>query len=216
MDKKRIALIGGGGHCKVVISILKKLDNFEIAGIVDNYEVETLINGIKVIGTDDDLKNIYKSGVHYALVTVGSVKDNTKRCRLFNMAREFGYKFPVITSPEAIVDKSVMVDEGTVIMSGCVINIDSFIGENCIINTGVIIEHDCKIENHCHIAPGVHISGEVNIGELSFLGIGATIIQGIKIGKNVTVGAGSVVIKDIPDNVIAVGNPAKIIKKQKI
>ena len=53
-------------------------------------------------------------------------------------------------------------------------------------------------------------------GELSFLGIGATIIQGIKIGKNVTVGAGSVVIKDIPDNVIAVGNPAKIIKKQKI
>jgi len=55
MDKKRIALIGGGGHCKVVISILKKLDNFEIAGIVDNYKVETLINGIKVIGTDDDL-----------------------------------------------------------------------------------------------------------------------------------------------------------------
>jgi len=215
MDKKKIVLIGGGGHCKVVISILKKLDNFEIAGIVDNYKVGTLISGTKVIGTDDDLKNIYKSGVHYGLVTVGSIKDNTKRYKLFNMAREFCYKFPVVISPEAVVDKSVRVDEGTVIMPGCIINIDSSIGKNCIINTGAIIEHDCKIGDHCHIAPGVHISGEVNIGELSFVGIGATIIQGIKIGKNVTIGAGSVVIKDIPDNVIAVGNPAKIIKSKK-
>ena len=214
MAKKNIVLIGGGGHCKVVISILKKLDNFEIAGIVDNYKSESFINGIKIIGTDDDLKDIYKSGIHNALITVGSIKDNAKRYRLFNMAREIGYKFPVIISPEAIVDESVKIDEGTVVMPGSIINIDSFIGKNCIINTGTIIEHDCKIGDYCHIAPGVHISGTVNIGELSFIGIGATIIQGIKIGKNVTIGAGSVVIKDISDNVIAVGNPAKIVKNK--
>jgi len=215
MIKKKIVLIGGGGHCKVVVSILKKLDNFEIVGIVDNYKAGSLISGIKIIGTDDDLEDIYKSGIHDALITVGSTKDNTKRYRLFNMAREIGYNFPIIISPEAIVDKSVRIDEGTVIMLGCIINIDSFIGKNCIVNTGAIIEHDCKIGNHCHIAPGVHISGEANIGELSFLGIGATIIQGIKIGKNVTIGAGSVVIKNILDNVIAVGNPVKIIKIKK-
>ena len=52
-------------------------------------------------------------------------------------------------------------------------------------------------------------------GELSFIGIGTTIIQGIKIGRNVTIGAGSVVIKDIPDNVMVVGNPAKILKNKK-
>jgi len=215
MAKKKIVLIGGGGHCKVVISMLNKLDEFEIVGIVDNYKVRSLISGIKIIGIDDDLKDIYKSGIRYALITVGSTKDNAKKYRLFNMAREIGYEFPVIISPEAIVDESVKIGEGTVIMPGSIINIDSSIGKNCIINTGAIIEHDCKIENHCHIAPGVHISGEANIGELSFLGIGATIIQGIKIGKNVTIGAGSVVIKDISDNVIAVGNPAKIVKSKK-
>jgi len=215
MAKKKIVLIGGGGHCKVVISILKKLDNFEIAGIVDNYKAASFISGIKIIGADDDLRDIYKNGIHDALITVGSTKDNIKRYRLFNMAREIGYKFPVIISPEAIVDESVRIDEGTVIMPGSIINIDSFIGKNCIINTGAIIEHDCKIGNHCHIAPGVHISGEAIAGELSFLGIGATIIQGIKIGKNVTIGAGSVVIKDIPENVISVGNPTKIISKKK-
>ena len=213
MAKKKIVLIGGGGHCKVVISILKKLDNFEIAGIVDNYKAGSLISGIKIIGTDDDLRDIYKSGIDNALITVGSTKDNTKRYRLFKMAREIGYEFPVIISPEAIVD-DVRIEEGTIVMPGSIINIDSSIGKNCIINTGSIIEHDCKIGNHCHIAPGVHISGVVNIGELSFIGIGATIIQGIKIGKNVTIGAGSVVIKDIPDNAFVVGNPGKVIKNK--
>ena len=215
MVKKKIVLIGGGGHCKVVTSTLKKLDNFEIVGIVDNYKEESFISRIKIIGTDNDLKDIYQNGTQYALITVGSVKDNTKRRKLFDMAKEIGFKFPTIISSEAIVDESVKIDEGTVIMQGSIINIDSSIGKNCIINTGAIIEHDCKIGNHCHVAPGVHISGEANTGELSFLGIGTTIIQGIKIGKNVTVGAGSVVIKDIPDNVIALGNPAKIIKSKK-
>jgi len=50
--------------------------------------------------------------------------------------------------------------------------------------------------------------------KLNFIDIGATIIQGITIGKSVTIGAGSVVIKDIPDNVIALGNPTKIIKNK--
>jgi len=215
MAKKKIILIGGGGHCKVVISILKKLDTFEIVSIVDNYKSESFISGIKIIGTDDDLKDIYKSGVHNALITVGSVKDNTKRYKLFNMVKEIGFKFPVIISHKAVVDESVKIEEGSVIMPGGIINIDSSIGKNCIINTSAIIEHDCAIGDHCHIAPGVHISGAVNIGKLSFIGIGAIIIQGIKIGKNVIIGAGSVVIKDIPDNVIAVGNPAKIIKSKK-
>jgi len=214
MAKKKIVLIGGGGHCKVVISILKKLDKFEIVGIVDNYKAEALISGIKIIGTDDDLRDIYKSGIHYALITVGSVKDNTKRYKLFNLVKKIGYKFPIIISPKAIVDKSVRIDEGTVIVPGSIINVDSSIGKNCVINTGSIIEHDCKIRDHCHIAPGVNISGGVEINNLSFLGIGTTILQGIKIGKNVTTGAGSVVTKDIPDNVIVIGNPVKIIKSK--
>jgi len=216
MAKKKIILIGGGGHCKVVISQLKKLAKFEIVGIVDNYKsIGNTVMDIKVIGEDEDLRNLYRKDVHYALITVGSIRDNTKRCKLFNMAKEVGYKFPVIISPTAMADESVKIGEGTVVMPGCVVNVDSSIGKNCIINTGAIIEHDCKIGNHCHIAPGAHLSGEVEIDDLSFIGIGSTIIQTIRIGKNVTVGAGSIVINDIQDNVAVVGNPAKIVKSKK-
>lgn len=216
MIKKKIILIGGGGHCKVVISQLEKLDKFEIAGIVDNYKpVGSSVMEVKVIGKDEDLENFYRKGIRCALIAVGSIKDNSKRHRLFDIAKRIGYEFPVIISPEAIVDESVKIDEGTLVMTGCIVNVDSFIGKDCIINTGAIIEHDCKIGNHCHIAPGVHLSGGVEIDDLSFVGIGSTIIQGIKIGRNVIVGAGSVVTNDIPDNAVVVGNPSRIIKTQK-
>ena len=212
MIKKKLILIGGGGHCKVVISILKKLKIFEIVGIIDNYKVESSIEGIKIIGIDNDLKDFFKSGIKNALITVGSIKNNSKRYKLFTLAKNVGYNFPIIVSPYAIVDSSVSIGEGTVIMPGGIINIDSSIGKNCIINTGSIIEHDCKIGDYCHIAPGAHISGSVEIGELSFIGIGSSIIQGVKVGKNVTIGAGSAVIKDVPDNAVVVGNSGKVIK----
>lgn len=215
LEHKKLILVGGGGHCKVVLSQIKKHKEFEVVGIVDNYKpIGSSINGVSIIGTDDDLKKFYEKGIKYALTTVGSIKDNSKRFKLYKMVKKIGFILPIIISTSSIIDETVNIDEGTVIMPNCVINVDSKIGKNCIINSGAIIEHDCIIGDHCHLAPGAHISGEVEIGELSFIGIGATIIQGIKIGNNVTIGAGSVVIDNLPDNVTVVGNPAKIIKEK--
>lgn len=137
MVKKKMILIGGGGHCKMVISQLRKLAEFEIVGIVDDYKpAESIVMGIKVVGEDEDVKNLYRRGVRYALITVGSVKDNIKRWKLFDMAKEIGYEFPVMISPTVTVDESVKIDEGTVIMSGCIVNVDLSFGKNCIINIG--------------------------------------------------------------------------------
>ncbi|MBO8132053.1 MAG: acetyltransferase [Candidatus Marinimicrobia bacterium] len=212
MKKPLLILIGGGGHCKVIISVLNKLKCFKIIGIVDNNSVGNSVEGVKVIGTDENLEYFRKKGITHALITIGSIRNNTKRLELFKISEKLRFKFPVIVSPEAIVDKTVEVGDGTVIMPGCVVNIDTTIGKNTIINTGAQVDHDCRIGDHCHIAPGAHISGGVEIGDLSFIGIGSTIIQGVRIGKNVIVGAGSVIIKDIPDNAVIVGNPGKRIK----
>ncbi|MGC9007037.1 MAG: acetyltransferase [Sulfurihydrogenibium sp.] len=212
---EKIILIGGGGHCKMVISQLTKIERFEIVGIVDNHKpVGSKVFGVEIIGKDEDLEKFYSSGIKYAFISVGSVKDNSKRQELFSLAKEIGYRFPVILSPQSIVDKSVHIEEGTIIMPGCIVNVESYIGKNCIINSGAIIEHGCKIGDHCHIASGANVAGEVEIGDLAFIGAGSVVIQGIRIGKNATVGAGSVVINDIPENVIAVGNPARIVKSK--
>jgi acetyltransferase-like isoleucine patch superfamily enzyme len=63
------------------------------------------------------------------------------------------------------------------------------------------------------MSPGVHVSGNCQIGDFCNIGTNATILPRVKLGNNVTIGAGAVVTKDIPDNCVAVGVPAKIIKQ---
>ena len=209
-SKPEIVLVGGGGHCKVVISIIKKLDTFNITGISDlkeNLGKEVL--GIMTKYTDDQLEELHDKGIKYALVTLGSVGNPDNRIRLFEMLKQIGFEIPVIISKNAIVDESVEIDEGTVIMPGVIINPGTKIGKNCIINTGAIIDHDCMIGDHVHIAPGVTLSGSVKVGMGSHIGTGASAIHGIEIGSRVIVGAGSVVVNTIQDNKKVMGVPAR-------
>ena len=100
-------------------------------------------------------------------------------------------------------------------MPKVVVNAAAIIGQHCIINTSAIVEHECVLEDFVHVSPNSTLCGNVKIGEGTHIGAGVTIIPGIKIGKWCTIGAGSVVVKDMPDNVVAVGNPAKVIKVHK-
>ena len=81
------------------------------------------------------------------------------------------------------------------------------------INRNSSIGHDCFIGKYTSINPSVSISGGVYVGERTQIGTGSKIINNIKIGDNVFIGAGSVVTKNIPDNVVAYGNPCKIIRE---
>ena len=62
-----------------------------------------------------------------------------------------------------------------------------------------------------HIAIQASVAGGVHIGDGALIGAGSVILPNIKIGKWATIGAGSVVTKDVPDNALVYGNPAKII-----
>jgi len=144
--KPDIVLVGGGGHCKVVISIIKKLDTFNITGISDlekNLGKEVL--GIETRYTDDELEVLHDKGIKCAFVSLGSVGDPDRRIRLFEVLKEIGFQIPVIISEDAIVDKSVEIGEGTVIMPGAIINPGAKIGKNSFVNTGAITTYTAGV-----------------------------------------------------------------------
>lgn len=210
---EKLLLIGGGGHCKVVISAIKLAGEYEIAGIIDLPEnIGKSLCEVPIIGDDSDLEKFSGQGIKYCIVTVGSVGDSSTRRKLYALSKNIGFIHANVIHPTAVIDKSVKMGEGNFFSAGVIINSDARLGNNCIVNTGAIIEHDCVIGDSVHIASGVVISGGVSIGSNSHIGTGTSIIQSIAIGKNVIIGAGSNVIKNIRNNVTALGNPCAIIK----
>lgn len=193
-------LIGGSGHAKVIMDCLEQ---GSVKGIFDdNKELQTL-NGVSVIHGYDPAFLPQEQ----VIVSIGS---NATRKKI---VQKIKHAFGKAIHRSAIISPSATIGEGTVVLHGSIIQADAQIGKHCIINTAATIDHDCKLGDYVHISPNATISGTVSIGEETWIGAGATVINNITIGKSCIIGAGSVVIKDIPDFCMAVGNPAKIIKK---
>jgi UDP-perosamine 4-acetyltransferase len=208
--KKKILLIGGGGHCPVIIEALRKSGRFSILGIVDPQKIPDNIFGIPAIGTDDDLPILFRTGCSHAVICVGSVGHPTIRIKLAQTLKKIGFSCPAIVHPSAIVATNVALGEGTFIAAGAIICPGVKIGNYAIVNTGAIVDHHCTLGDFVHIAPGVTLSGGVGIGRNSHIGTGSSVIENRTIGCDVLIGAGSVVVNDIADGQKAFGNPCII------
>lgn len=121
-----------------------------------------------------------------------------------------------VIHPKSIISKLANINNGLYIGPGSIISPYVFISDMVTINRGATIGHHTSIGTGCSINPGVNIGGLTTIGEYTTIGIGSNIFDRINIGSNTIIGAGSIVTKSIPDNVIAYGNPAKIIKENPI
>jgi len=210
MDK--IIVVGGGGHARVVISLLRKLNIYDIFGYVDKADKGN-VAGLKYLGNDDVLAElIKKDAISLAVIGVGSVNLDNKRANLYARLSKMGYSFPVIISPDAVVNKDVVIGEGTVVMDGVVLGIGTKVGEGCIINTHATIDHDCTIGNFVHIATGAILSGGIKVGNNSLIGVGTVVVQYKTIVSECLVGAGAVVTADCMESGTYLGVPARRIK----
>lgn len=195
-------LFGGSGHCKVVIDIIEAASEVKIESVIDHNPKSDFIFEIPIFNFNQ-IKNFEEK--HF-IVSIG---DNQKRKKVVSLINAIYLK---AIHPKSIVSRHSQILEGTVVMAAAIINSNTKIGKHCIINSGAIVEHDCVIDDFVHVSPNASIAGNVTIGEGTHIGIGATIIQGITIGKWAVIGAGAVIIENIPDNVVVVGVPGKIIK----
>lgn len=206
-----ILIIGGGGHAKVIISVLKKT-TFDISGYTDRQDKGSIL-GVPFLGCDSILSDFHRNYPESgAVIGLGKTDASGLRLALQHEIAALGFEFPVIVSPRAVVNEEVLLGEGTVVFDGVVVNSGSEIGRACILNTNSTVEHDCLLGDNVHIAPGVTLSGGVTIGNNTMIGTGATVIQSVSICEGCLVGAGSTVVKHITVPGTYVGSPAKRIR----
>jgi sugar O-acyltransferase (sialic acid O-acetyltransferase NeuD family) len=208
--KNKIVIAGGGGHAKVVISIIRKLEQFEILGYTDRNNNGSIL-GAPYLGNDDSLHRIIvdQPGCS-AAIGVGMISVNNEREKIFNNLKEMGFKLPPIISPYSVINEEVGIDEGSVVMDGVVVNTGTKVGKCCILNTNSTIEHDCEISDFTHISSGAVLGGGVKIGKHCLIGAGATVRHYVSVADFCLIGAGASIVKNCDSSGIYIGVPGRI------
>jgi acetyltransferase EpsM len=205
---------GAGGHARVVADVVRVAGAYELAGFLDDRQPRC--NGATFCGTPlyggaDGLERLRSAGFTHALVAVG---DCAARLRLAEAVTARGFMLATAVHPRATLAGDVAVGPGTVIAAGAVLNPSASLGANVVVNTCASVDHDCRLDDGVHVAPGARLAGRVMVGRGTWVGIGAVVKQEVTIGAGTLIGAGAVVIRDLPDNVLAYGVPARVIRGQ--
>lgn len=205
---KPILLIGNGGHAKVIKDIINQSKQFYFAGYLDD-SIKKLHKEDNIIYDSlDNISNYIED--YYFIISIGN---NEVREAIFKKIDIPIKKYPILVHQSSSIGSNVKIGQGTVVMANTVINADTRIGKHSIINTGAIVEHDNEISDFVHVSPNATLTGGVTVGTKTQIGASATVIPQVNIGKNTIVGASSTVVKDIDDNQVVVGVPAKPIRR---
>lgn len=206
-------IIGAKGFAKEVLEVFhqnNELNNICFFDNVSNDLPDLLYEKFSILNSFENVSDFFKNSDCRFVLGVGNP---VLRKQLFSKMMELGgIPYTVISPFSHIGNYGVKIGNACNIMTGSIITNDVLIGDGVLVNLDCTIGHDVVIGNFCELSPSVNISGGVQMGHSCTIGTGAIILPKIKIGNNVVVGAGAVVTKDIPDNSLAVGVPAKIIK----
>lgn len=199
---KNIILVGGFHE---VIELCEKA-GFNILGIIDSQLQDSYL-GYPVIGSDADAEILFSK---YGKCKLVNTPDSPKiREKIVNLYEPLGWEFATIISPSANISKFATIGKGSIIQDGVNISAYTTIGNYVKLNINANIMHDNIISDFVTIAPNAVNLGRVVVGRSSYIGANSTILPEVHIGDYSTIGAGAVVTKDINDNVIVKGVPAK-------
>lgn len=217
MKLPRLVLFGAGGHAREVAQIVRDINasapRWQLMG--------TLVDAAHHPGSEGTGSPLpivgdagWLAGNPDAEVVV-AIGDPAARRRIVHdlRARYAALRFATLVHPRAWIAAGSDPGEGSVVFAGALVNVDVRIGAHVSINLGCTISHDCRFGDFASLGPGVRLPGRVQVGEAADLGAGCSARPGVRVGAGVVLGAGAVAIGDLPDGCVAVGVPARPLRR---
>jgi acetyltransferase EpsM len=216
--RERLVILGAGGHGAELQAYVRDLARRgwpgEFLGFLDDALAPGRNSNLEILGPLDTFLNCapeFFENLFY-LTALGSNSIRKRVVERFEALYGDCIAPWTLIHPLAWTGEEVVVGAGACLAPGATVTSRVRIGRHVILNVKASVSHDCVVGDYVNINPGATVCGKVTIGDGAYIGAGATLIDTVSVGRNAIIGAGAVVINDIPDDVTAVGVPARIVK----
>jgi sugar O-acyltransferase (sialic acid O-acetyltransferase NeuD family) len=209
---KPLVIVGAGGLGREVAWLVADINGqkpeWDFIGFVDDGVQGNTVEGYPILGPVEHLFNMSAD-----IWTVVAIADARARMKIVRQIQEQGRKRATLVHPSVSMSDYVEIGAGSIICSGTVITTNVSLGQAAIVNPGCFIGHDTELRDFVSLMPAANLAGEVRVGEGCYFGLNSCIINSTTIGEWSVIGAGATVIDDIPAYSLAVGVPARVIKR---
>ncbi len=198
-----------GGFGREVMDIARRLNQrhgrWEGISFLDDGPQEPRVYGAEVLPLDRALDRFGASGMEAAIANGEPFVRKALRDKL----QQAGVRLASLIDDTAVVSETASIGAGVVIYPLCFVSGMANIGSNVAMIAGAMVGHDTIVGDNCVLSGHTNIAGACRIGSESYVGMGTQMKELISVGSSTIIGMGSVVYRDIPDEVIALGNPCR-------
>lgn len=205
----KLYIYGAGGLAEEILELIKrnKLEqSFSQLIFIDDNPKSDSFCGHPVVSFESIQHEDPKGS--YFIIGVG---EPSTRKKLAERCMGIALTPYTLIDSEVYLPKSIRIGKGVVVSPDVFLSVNVELGDFCYLQPQCVIGHDVKLERNVIVSSHCSIAGHVTIGCDSYLGMNSSVIQGCSIGCNCAISMGTMVMRDVPDNMVAMGYPARCI-----